>query len=86
MTRIPSVGRLSKSVAGGSDVTLTAAEARNQILEFTGTLTANINVVVPAVPSGWILYNATAGLHPHGQGGLRHRRRGDPANRVAGGV
>jgi hypothetical protein len=57
----PSVGRLSKSIAGGSDVTLTAAEARNQILEFTGTLTANINVIVPAAPWEWIVYNATAG-------------------------
>jgi len=57
----PIVGSLSKSVAGGTDVTLTAAEARNQILEFMGTLTANINVVVPASPWGWIVYNATAG-------------------------
>ncbi|MGQ0594113.1 MAG: DUF2793 domain-containing protein [Gammaproteobacteria bacterium] len=55
------VGRLSKSVAGGSDVTLTAVEARNQILEFTGTLTANINVIVPTAPWEWIVYNATAG-------------------------
>lgn len=57
----PIVGRLSKSVAGGSDVTLTAAEARKQILEFTGTLTANFNVIVPAAPWKWIVYNATAG-------------------------
>ena len=38
-------GRLSKSVAGSSNITLTTTEARNQILEFTGTLTGNINVV-----------------------------------------
>ncbi|MGH8570784.1 MAG: DUF2793 domain-containing protein, partial [Gammaproteobacteria bacterium] len=57
----PTVGRLSKSVAGGSDVTLTAVEARNQILEFTGTLTASINVVMPASPWEGIVYNATTG-------------------------
>ncbi|MGH8585401.1 MAG: DUF2793 domain-containing protein [Gammaproteobacteria bacterium] len=57
----PFIGRLSKSVAGGSDVTLTAVEARNQILEFTGALTANINVVMPAPPWQWIVYNATSG-------------------------
>jgi len=54
-------GRLSKSVAGGSDVTLTAAEARNEILEFTGALTANINVIVPTVADQWTVYNNTTG-------------------------
>jgi hypothetical protein len=65
----PIVGRLSKSVAGGSDVTLTAAEARNQILEFTGTLTANINVVMPAVPSECL---APAPTPPTGCGSARN--------------
>lgn len=54
-------GRLSKSVAGGVDVTLTTAEARNAILEFTGTLTGNINVVVPTKTRRYIVYNNTAG-------------------------
>jgi hypothetical protein len=57
----PTVGLLSKSVAGGTDVTLTALETRNEILEFTGTLTANINVIVPVIPWEWVVYNATAG-------------------------
>lgn len=53
--------RLSKSVAGGVDVTLTAAEARNDILEFTGTLTASINVIVPTVVTQWTVANLTSG-------------------------
>lgn len=54
-------GRLSKSVAGGANVTLTAAEARNEILELTGALTANINVIVPTVADQWVVYNNTTG-------------------------
>src|SRR5690348_13016484 len=42
-----SFGRLSKSVAGSSNVTLTTAEARNAIHEYTGVLTGSINVIVP---------------------------------------
>jgi hypothetical protein len=61
LTNFQQVGRLSKSVAGGTDVTLTAAEARNQILELTGILTGNINVIVPAVAWEWIVYNGTSG-------------------------
>jgi hypothetical protein len=57
----PIVGLLSKSVAGGSDVTLSGAEARNQILELAGALTANINVIMPAAPWEWIVYNNTSG-------------------------
>jgi hypothetical protein len=61
VTNFPVVGRLSKSVAGGVDVTLSANEARNQILEFTGALTANINVILPAVPGLWWVFNNTTG-------------------------
>jgi hypothetical protein len=60
----PIVGLLSKSVAGGSDVTLSGAEARNQILELAGALTANINVIMPAAPWEWIVYNNTRALSP----------------------
>lgn len=57
-------GRLSKSVAGGTDVTLTLPEAANGILEFSGTLTANINVVVPTRDgSQWTIYNGTTGAY-----------------------
>lgn len=54
-------GRLSKSVAGGSNVTLTAAEARNAILEFTGVLTGSINVIVPSSNKTMLVYNNTTG-------------------------
>ncbi len=54
-------GRLSKSVAGGTDITLTATEAANQFIELTGTLTGNINVVVPAAPRLFFIYNGTSG-------------------------
>lgn len=54
-------GRLSKSVAGSSDVTLTATEARNAILELTGAITANINLIVPAKNKLFAVYNATTG-------------------------
>jgi hypothetical protein len=54
-------GRLSKSVAGSADVTLTTTEARNAVLEFTGTLTGNINVIVPTKNRKFIVYNNTSG-------------------------
>jgi hypothetical protein len=54
-------GRLSLSVAGGTDVTLTAAQARNEILNFTGLLTGNINVIVPSGPQIWSVFNNTTG-------------------------
>jgi hypothetical protein len=54
-------GRLSKSVAGSANVTLTAAEARNQILNFTGALTGSINVIVPNGPQFWTVSNNTTG-------------------------
>lgn len=61
LTAYRMAGRLSKSVAGSSDVTLTAAESRNEILEFTGAITANINVIVPTVASQWTVFNNTTG-------------------------
>lgn len=55
-------GRLAKSVAGGGNVTLTAVEAGNAILEFTGALTANIEVIVPTSPTRtWLVTNSTTG-------------------------
>ena len=53
--------RLSKSVAGGVDVTLTGAEGSHDILELTGALTANINVIVPAIDKKWVVANKTSG-------------------------
>lgn len=54
-------GVLSKSVSGGSSVTLTAIEAGNGILNFTGVLTANISVIVPLSTKSWIVSNQTTG-------------------------
>jgi microcystin-dependent protein len=60
-------GYLSKSVAGSSNVTLTTAnasatsEASNKVLEFTGELTGNITVFVPAKENNYVIYNNTSG-------------------------
>jgi hypothetical protein len=44
-----------------ADVTLTAAQARSMILDITGTLTANRNVIVPNASKRWTVRNGTAG-------------------------
>lgn len=55
-------GYLVKSVAGSSNVTLTAAEWQNKILEFTGALTGNIAVIVPTAKTRhFVVYNNTTG-------------------------
>lgn len=60
-------GYLSKSVAGSADVTLTTnnadptAESSNKVIEFTGALTGDIKVFVPAVESNYIFFNNTTG-------------------------
>jgi len=59
--RDPATGRLSKSVAGGVDVTLTAAEARADIIEFTGLLTGGINVILPTRAWCRLFANTTTG-------------------------
>ena len=62
-----SAGYLSKSVAGSANVTLTSnnadptAESSNKVIEFTGTLTGNIYVFIPAVESNYIFFNNTSG-------------------------
>jgi len=61
-------GYAAKSVAGSSNVTLsnsnaTSDESRQSVLEFTGTLTGNINVLLPTVESRYIVYNNTAGSY-----------------------
>lgn len=53
--------QLSKSVAGGVDVTLTSSEAANKVMSFTGILTANINVIVPSTVSVYYIANNTTG-------------------------
>lgn len=54
--------RLSKSVAGAANVTLTTLEMVNPIMEFTGVLTGNIELRVKLF-DGWqaIVFNNTTG-------------------------
>ena len=54
-------GYLAKSVAGGANVTLSDLECQHAHLEFTGALTANINVVVTDDEKGYWVYNNTSG-------------------------
>jgi hypothetical protein len=61
LTQTKPTGRLSKSVAGGTDVTLTEAEQQNLQYEFTGALTASINVIVNTDAKSMHIYNNTTG-------------------------
>lgn len=55
-------GVLSKSVAGGVDVALTADESGYPVIILTGAITANINVTVPSAAQGrWIVNNQATG-------------------------
>jgi hypothetical protein len=55
-------GRLPKSVAGAANVTLTTDEAQNGIQRYTGVITGNIAVIVPATDGlVWLVQNATTG-------------------------
>lgn len=56
----PVTGKLAKAMSD-ANTTLSAQEARNQILEFTGTLTAARNIVVPLAAQQWTVYNNTTG-------------------------
>lgn len=56
------IDRLAKSVAGGSDVTLTDPdEAQYAEIELTGAITADINVIVPTQSKTYLIYNNTSG-------------------------
>ena len=56
-------GYLSKSTTGGT-VTLTDVEASNPVIRISGTLTSNVEVIVPAaVKRLWAIYNATSGAY-----------------------
>lgn len=51
-------GMLTKSLSD-ANTSLSASEARNEILTFSGTLTATRNIVLPLVPKQWTVYNGT---------------------------
>jgi len=53
-------GMLSKSVAAGGTIVLTAAEARAPIIEFTGALPNNTTIEFPNVKRDWIIHNNTS--------------------------
>ncbi len=57
------LGRLNKSVAGNSDVTLTALETNNMVLNFTGLVSGDIDVNAPltSIPRAWLVTNNTTG-------------------------
>lgn len=54
-------GELEVDVAGNADVTLSDTQAQYAALVFSGTLTGNISVIVPAENKGWDIQNATSG-------------------------
>lgn len=56
-------GVTTKNVGGNVNVTLTAVEAGAGILVFTGVLTGNISVIVPATTKSWIVSNRTSGAY-----------------------
>lgn len=53
-------GRLAKTM-GDANTTLTQAEARNNIIELTGTLTAARNIVLPLAVRQYTVFNGTTG-------------------------
>jgi hypothetical protein len=54
-------GKLTKSIAGAVDVTLTAEEWTYSIYEFTGNTTADINIIVPTATRRFSVVNNTTG-------------------------
>jgi microcystin-dependent protein len=57
----PLFGLATKSAAAGGTITLTAAEARAPILEFTGALPNNTSIELPNAKRPWIIFNNTTG-------------------------
>lgn len=54
---------LTKSVAGGVDVNISATEATNRVLILTGALTANTSVIFPTAAGIWTIVNNTTGAY-----------------------
>ena len=60
------VGYETQAITDGADTVLTIANgasstARNYVLQLTGALTANRNLIVPAIEKSYIIHNATTG-------------------------
>lgn len=60
MTSTAHTGRLALAMTD-ANTTLSQAQAANNILEFTGTLTIQRNIVVPLAEKNYIVYNGTTG-------------------------
>lgn len=60
---VVATGVLTKAMPSDANYTLTAAEARNRILQISGgtTLTATRNIVIPLAQKEYIVYNNAAG-------------------------
>lgn len=54
---------LAKSVAGSTNVTLTALEASYRIINLTGARTANGSMTLPQAPGRWVIVNNTTGAY-----------------------
>lgn len=62
------IAGLHEVVLASSDVTLTATngqldQARNMMLKCTGTLSASVNVIIPAQPKLYVVLNDTSGAY-----------------------
>ena len=57
------MGEVSIDVAGSANVALSDQQAQYDCLVFTGVLTGNIDVLVPAEAKGWDVHNATSGAY-----------------------
>lgn len=57
--KLPGTVGLKAIALSDANTTLTAAQARNEILEFTGTLSTQRNIVVPLSPQQWTIYNGS---------------------------
>lgn len=54
---------LDKDVSSGPTVTLSDVEAAKRIHEYNGTLTQNVDVVVPTETNLYHVYNSTTGAY-----------------------
>lgn len=63
LTKVESAIAGISSITVTGDATLTADQARPAVLKFTGTLTANTTITVPAVSKMWVVVNNTTGSY-----------------------
>lgn len=57
------LGEAEIDVAGASDVTLSESQARHRFLIFSGALTGNISVILPAESKEYWVFNETTGAY-----------------------